>query len=380
MKRRQFMKCAMGSLVVIQQPLIAKSANAIESKKKKIVWVMLRGALDSLSTIIPTSDTNLSKYRPTIAEAVLKDAKPLNENFALHASLSNLHQWYESKELIPIVSVGSGFSNRSHFDGQDYLESGYKEINQDSGWLARAAYLKEVNSIAVARSKPISLRGDENATSWYPSNLKDANESTYDALLGMYEETDPVLFERLQNGLNLKSMTMGETTKKSGRFKSLAQSCGKLLAGDNNIDCAMLELGGWDTHINQVSRLNRQLKTLDDGLFLLKKELGEQWKDTVVIVGTEFGRTARENGTKGTDHGTASLMLLAGGGLNGGVVKGHWPGLEEKNLFENRDLKATTNTFGWISTVLAQHWELSNKQINAVFPDLESRYDEKIIL
>ena len=144
------------------------------------------------------------------------------------------------------------------------------------------------------------------------------------------------------------------------------------------VDCAMLELGGWDTHNNQSNRLARQLTELDNGLLALKEGLAEQWDNTVVIIASEFGRTAKENGTKGTDHGTAGALMLAGGAVSGGQVLGNWPGLEKNKLFEERDLMPTTNSFAWLASVLAQHWEMDKKQLQQVFPDIKPYTDNLI--
>jgi len=138
--------------------------------------------------------------------------------------------------------------------------------------------------------------------------------------------------------------------------------------GPEGNDCAMLELGGWDTHKGQANRLARGLNELDKGLAVLKEGLGSDWQNTVVIVGTEFGRTAKENGTGGTDHGTASALFFAGGAINGGRVLGQWPGLSERALFQKRDLRPTSNMYSWLATVLGEHWQMSQQELAQVFP------------
>jgi uncharacterized protein (DUF1501 family) len=150
------------------------------------------------------------------------------------------------------------------------------------------------------------------------------------------------------------------------------------MVGAEGLDCAMLELGGWDTHNNQSNRLNQKLAELDNGLAELKAGLGNEWENTVVIIGTEFGRTVKENGTGGTDHGNGSALFLAGGAVNGGKVKGRWPGLNDDELFEKRDLMPTTNSFGWIGGVLSQHWKFSKKELAEVFPHMKP-YNEEVV-
>jgi len=215
---------------------------------------------------------------------------------------------YQQKEFLPIVAVHSGYPKRSHFDGQDYLESGKSTIDHDSGWLARAIEQKQLQAMAINNSIPVSLRGSEKVMTWYPSNLKQSSPDIYQQLMALYQD-DELLLSRLKEGLEVKAMTGMESLKKRrAKFTDLTKACTKLMSGNKAIDCAMLELGGWDTHNNQKNRLANRLKQLDDGLLVLKQGLGSEWNNTVVVMATEFGRTARENGTGGTDHGTASTI------------------------------------------------------------------------
>jgi len=282
--------------------------------------------------------------------------------------LVNLHAWYQAKELLPVVAVSSGYSSRSHFDGQDFLEAGLGHIDHESGWLGRAVQAKNKRALAIARATPISLRSDATVNTWYPSRLQDASMATYESLLKLYEQ-DEQLSTLLQNGLDLQQQANSmQSTQRQGRFVDLARSCASLMVGPEGNDCAMLELGGWDTHKGQANRLARGLNELDKGLAVLKEGLGSDWQNTVVIVGTEFGRTAKENGTGGTDHGTASALFFAGGAINGGRVLGQWPGLSERALFQKRDLRPTSNMYSWLATVLGEHWQMSQQELAQVFP------------
>ncbi|WP_229744643.1 DUF1501 domain-containing protein [Neiella marina] len=336
---------------------------------KKLIWVLLRGALDSLHTIVPSTDSSYRQHRPKIANDLLTSALPLSADFALHPALQNLYSWYQAKQFLPIVAVGSGYDARSHFDGQDFLEAGLGHIDHDSGWLARAVNSHQSQGLAVSQTTPIAFRSSEQATTWYPSRFRQTKQDTYAALLDLYQES-PSLLAQLEEGLATQQLLRDSGTASSGKanFKELTEACGTLMSAENGPDCAMLELGGWDTHNNQANRLNRQLTELDQGLAALKASLGSQWQQTVVMVSTEFGRTVRENGTAGTDHGTGSCMLLAGGAINGGRVLGTWPGLKAEQLYQGRDLKPTSMTFRWWATLLAQHWGLSEKQLAAVLP------------
>ena len=373
MKRRQFVKMlgASASLVVMQSPVLA-AINKANKKPAKIVWLILRGAMDSLHTIVPVKDPDYASLRPKLSNAFNEELLPLNSNFSLHPALKHMHSLYKNKQMMPIIAVGSGYPKRSHFDGQDYLESGLATMDHDTGWLGRAINLLQVQpnstALAVANSVPISLRETEKVRTWYPSNLKDADENIYESLMNLYQE-DELLSARLSEGLNTQEMAGNNKTKKRAKFVDLAASCGKLLASDNGTDCAMLEVGGWDTHNNQAFRLARQLSDLDKGIAALQQELGDYWQNTVVMIATEFGRTAKENGTGGTDHGTGGAMFMLGGAIAGGKVLGQWPGLKHEQLFKGRDLMPTTSTFSWIATLLQQHWKLSNSDIAKVFPD-----------
>lgn len=379
--RRTFLKTAAkastAALVLGALPIPAMAVSG-QTQAKKVVWVMLRGALDPLHTVIPFNDKTLISYRPTLFNKSLEGALPLDDTFKLNSAMVNLHTWYQQKQLLPVVATSSGYGGRSHFDGQDYLESGLKVTDHDSGWLARVSDTEQQGAIAIAQSVPISLRSLNNVKSWYPNKLKDAEDDLITKLMSMYE-SDQKLQENLSQALSLDDMAMAAPAKGSKQFVELAKSCGNFLSGSNEVNVATLELGGWDTHNNQHNRLNRQLKTLDNGLAALKASLIDHWQDTLVIVASEFGRTVRENGTNGTDHGTGGLMLLAGGSVNGGRVEGNWPGLAENNLFENRDLKPTTNALSWIASALKQHWSLSDSQLNQAFPSYSHYKSVKVV-
>ncbi|MDU0354921.1 DUF1501 domain-containing protein [Paraglaciecola aquimarina] len=170
---------------------------------------------------------------------------------------------------------------------------------------------------------------------------------------------------------NRDMLSMDSERRKRPNFSYLAKHCGKILSRDDSANCAMLELGGWDTHNNQAQRLNRQFKILDDGLAELKLALGDTWKHTVVMVTTEFGRTVAVNGTKGTDHGTGSTMFMLGGAVKGKQVLGQWPGLAKANLYEGRDLMPTSDVRSWMASVLYQHWNVSLANIEKIFPDVK---------
>lgn len=374
LSRRQFIKMAGSGLALLSFPIsssLAFEKSTTAANNPKIIWLMLRGALDSLHTIVPTFDPQLKHYRPTLSTSFKSALLPLDKGFALHPALSNMHQWYQEKSLLPIVAVSSGYQQRSHFDGQDFLESGKAEIDHDSGWLARALDQRGKRALAISRSIPISLRSSNQVRTWYPSKLKSADTNIYAQLSKLYQ-SDTLLNESLERGLTVSDLLDKKQSKKrQGKFIDLTKACANLLTNQNeNIDCAMLEFGGWDTHSNQSNRLERNLNELDQGLGELKEGLGKEWQNTVIIIGTEFGRTVKENGTGGTDHGTGSALFLAGGAVQGGRVLGDWPGLETSQLFEQRDLMPTSNSYSWISNVLANHWQIPESALQHVFPNI----------
>jgi len=345
-------------------------ANTKSTTAPKVVWVVLRGAMDSLHAVVPTFEKSLMDYRASLVEPIWDDLLPMEDGFALHPALKGMHGLFQAKQMAPVVAVATNYRSRSHFEGQDALESGVLPINHDNGWLNRALRITNREGLAVARSMPISLRGEAKARTWYPSGLNDSRDQLYEQMLDLYQY-DEKLNSRLQEGIETLEMAGDITTRGRARNSKLISACAKLLKDKQGPDCAMIEMGGWDSHKAQVNGLNRQFEQLDTSITLLKDELGEYWNHTLVIVATEFGRTVRVNGTGGTDHGTASSLFLAGGALNGGQVLGDWPGLAEKDLYEGRDLMPTGDLRGWIAGLLGQHWGLNKNDVASVFPDLK---------
>ena len=252
------------------------------------------------------------------------------------------------------------------------MESGLPEVDVESGWLNRAVEAYRGESLAIAHTLPVALRGKHLAKTWYPDVLRPAKEDLYERLQLLYRD-DQLLSQRLDEGIKSRNLLGGmKKTMSRNNFASLAGSCGTLLAGREGPDCAMLEISGWDTHQNQVAHLDRQFKELDQGIARLRKNLADQWRRTVIIMTTEFGRTVAENGTGGTDHGTASAMFIAGGAVAGGRLLGQWPGLGKSDLFEGRDLMPTSDNRQWIRAILSQHWNLNSTQLDYVFPTIKT--------
>ncbi len=377
MQRRQFI--GLGAAVSASLLLGGTAFAGAPAAARRFVWINLRGAMDGLHAVLPTFDPDLGKQRATLLGAVESGLLPLDGGFALHPELKTLHAWFREKALSPVVAVASPYRERSHFAAQDVLESGQSPANAENGWLARAlagSGLSGNTGVAIARSVPVVLRGDQTAQTWYPSALPPADQDLYQRLLALYAE-DEALQLRLQEGMATR-LAMDMTPPASGElrhpsFASLGRACGEMLAENPALRGATLEMGGWDTHNQQIARLTQQFRQLDAGLAALRTGLGGAWSSTVIAIGTEFGRTVASNGTGGTDHGTASVMFLAGGALSGGKVLGDWPGLAYASLHQRRDLRPTSDVREWLGGALQLAWGLDDAALQRVFPGVRPR-------
>ncbi|MCY9863848.1 DUF1501 domain-containing protein [Vibrio coralliirubri] len=369
--RRQFMgiAAAVGVSAMVPFPSFAKTGS-----DNIFIWVSLRGAMDGLNVVVPHADPDYSNLRPNIGlkpEQLLK----LDDFFGLHPSLKQCHQWYESNELSFVHACSTAYRERSHFDGQKILENGTSDPFNTVGWINRLLTLssEKYDGIAIDSGLPLIMQGESTVASWYPNRLKTRDKQT--ELLEELFQSDQMLSSNFESVMKIDQLVGDQGVGK--QFKSLMGKTGDILSADNGPNIAALELGGWDTHANQGNvngRLSNQLKTLDVGLAALKASLGDRWQKTVIIAASEFGRTAKENGTKGTDHGTGNVMFVAGGTLSslkgaGGKVIANWPGLSQSQLYEGRDLNPTTDMRSVIKGVLNQHLSIEVKQLNAIFPD-----------
>ena len=354
----------------------------------RLVLIILRGAVDGLAMIAPYGDGNYRKVRGELAipqpgkeGGLLK----LDGMFGLHPSLRSTHELYQQGQVLPVHAVASPYRERSHFDGQDVLENGVTQAGEKrDGWLNRAiaplgGVLGRESAIALSQNTPLVLRGDNSVTSWAPSRLPGADDDTLRRLAALYAN-DEFFSTRLQQALASQEIAsdMPGMSKRMGRndsaqSKALAQAAARFLRAPDGPRIAVLEAGGWDTHANQgagTGALANKFAALDAGISALRKELGPVWSETVVAVVTEFGRTARVNGTRGTDHGTATASLLLGGAVNGGQVMADWPGLSNGNLYQGRDLKPTTDLRSLFKGVLGEHLLLPENFVEReVFPD-----------
>lgn len=354
----------------------------------RLVLIILRGAVDGLAMIAPYGDDNYRNLRgelaippPGMNGGLLK----LDGMFGLHPAMRSTWEFYEQGQLLPVHAIASPYRERSHFDGQDVLENGVARAGEKrDGWLNRAiaplgGVLGQESAIALSQNTPLVLRGDNSVTSWAPSRLPGADDDTLRRLASLYAN-DEFFSTRLEQALasqdiasDMPGMNGRMKRNDSAQSKAMAQAAARFLRAPEGPRIAVLEAGGWDTHANQGAAsgaLATKFAALDAGIAELRRELGPVWSKTVVAVVTEFGRTARVNGTRGTDHGTATASLLIGGAVNGGRVMADWPGLSNSDLYQGRDLRPTTDLRSLFKGVLGEHLLLPENFVETeVFPD-----------
>jgi uncharacterized protein (DUF1501 family) len=366
---------------------LPKFARAADGRDPRLIVVILRGALDGLATVAPTGDPDYAGLHGSIA---LSPSGPnaafmLDSFFALHPSMPEFARMYRDKHAAVVHAVATSYRDRSHFDGQDVLESGFAGPGRvQSGWLNRALEAlpkgdRVISGLAIGPTTPLVLRGGAPTVAWAPVALPQAAEDTAARLIELYRHQDPALATALSQGLQLDKAAQGDDMKPkpgtngAGAMKLVARGAAKLMSADDGPRIAALAFDGWDTHANEggaVGRLAQLLSGLDGALAEFESGLGERWRDTVVLVATEFGRTARINGTEGTDHGTGTVALLAGGAVKGGRVISDWPGLSPAKLYEGRDLSPTTDLRAVMKGVLHDHLGVAERVLaESVFPD-----------
>ncbi|OYX33208.1 MAG: hypothetical protein B7Y99_07540 [Caulobacterales bacterium 32-69-10] len=362
----------------ISASLLGSVAFAAAAGGRKLVVIVARGGMDGLSVSPPVGDPNYAVLRGAIAipaSAALK----LDETFGLHPKLANLHRLARvgQARIAPAAAIPARI--RSHFDAQDLLENGASRVyGASSGWLNRALNTgpAPLKALSVGAQTPLILRGPVQAQSWSPGRGLDEQAERLASMLQDLYAGDALLGPAFASGLQTEAMAdalNGATPIDARNAGALAVSTARFLTAPQGPSIAVLSLGGFDTHARQGAvdgQLAGRLQVLDETIAGLESGLGATWKDTVVIVVTEFGRTARVNGTLGLDHGTASTLVLAGGALKRGGIIGDWPGLAERSLFENRDLAPTLDVRSVFKGVLVEHLGLDAARVNAaVFPD-----------
>jgi uncharacterized protein (DUF1501 family) len=374
------------------------AADGSDQRKKILVAIFQRGAVDGLNMVIPFGEQRYYELRPSLAiptpDGTPSSAVDLDGFFGLHPSLAPLKPMFDAHQLAIVDAVGSPDPTRSHFDAQDYMESGtpgFKATND--GWMNRALPKvagagSPIRAVSLGSSLPRCLRGRNDALAMNNLNdfqVRDAKaaasfesmyEHTLDATLhGTGKETFSAV--KIMQSIQKQSYTAANGAKyPNGRFGQSLQQIARLIKADVGLEVAFADIGGWDTHVNEagaqpaVGQLANNLSDFGQSLAAFYQDLGDRMEDVVVVTMSEFGRTAKENGNRGTDHGHANVMFVMGGGIRGGKVYGDWPGLAEEQLNEGRDLALTTDFRDVLGELVAKH--LGNTNLTAVFPGYEN--------
>lgn len=381
-------------------------SSASRARDPRLLVLVLRGGLDGLAAVAPLGDPAFEEVRlgPELLSAGA--TLPLDNLFALNRNMPALAEMFREREALILHAVATPYRERSHFDAQDMLETGFPDRvgGQRTGWLNRALQalprgerLPPPRGLAVSSTVPLIMLGSAPVETWQQQAFRYADDDTIARLLDIYEARDPFLAEALRRGAATDAlirtelpqmrgtgraapppgaeagMAQGAAAPRRPDFASDTAAAARLMARPGGPRVAAISFGGWDTHNDQGSlagRLGRGLASLDDALAALRRELQPVWRDTVVAVVTEFGRTVRVNGSRGTDHGVGTVALLLGGAVRGGRVIADWPGLAQGQLFEGRDLAPTVDLRAVMKGVLAEHLGLDAARLDGeIFPE-----------
>lgn len=390
--RRLLLKTALaaGAASIWDAPIRFAFANA--PTDRRFVVLILRGALDGLAAVPPHGDPDYKAVRGVLA---LETTGPyalynLDGHFGLNPGLTNMKAMWDAKELVVFHNVSSPYRNRSHFDGQNVLETGATGPHiLNDGWLNRA--LKPIglmdpnNALAVANSPPLMLNGPQRVSTWMPNAMPtpDAHflqqvQSLYASDKELHGSLSSAMLtqEEVMEGMDDTPKTPEQMAQRAGSYGNLTPlfaGAGRLLARDDGPRIAVLDASGWDTHVSEGAGdgyLARRLRVLDTALGAMKTAMGPAWKKTAVVAATEFGRTVKPNGDKGTDHGTAGAAFLFGGAVKGGVIQAEWTGLKPSALQDGRDQPARTDLRSVFKGVLSDHMRVARRDLESVvFPD-----------
>ena len=397
MNRREFLQLSLlsaSSLSLLNGNSWAARALGEDRSHKRLVVIFLRGAVDGLNVVVPYSESGYYNSRPSIAipkpgenGGVLR----LDGHFGLHPELSPLMSLWEQRSLAFVHASGSSDSSRSHFDAQDYMETATPGIKTTGdGWLNRLLEVlpgtrNATDAISVGPTLPRILSGKLPSTN-FPLTQAATRQTPLDrpeiqsAFDRLYSGNDALSIAYRDSQTSRKKLLadIAEDMKTADAgapspigFAAEAQKLGRLIARDSSIKIAFVAFGGWDTHVNQgagAGQLANRLKALGESLSTFVQALGQTYSDTVILVMSEFGRTAHENGNAGTDHGHGNVMWIAGGNVRGGKVYGQWPGVSGSELYEGRDLAITTDFREVISALLEAQFGLTATQVNKVIP------------
>jgi uncharacterized protein (DUF1501 family) len=403
LQRRRFLQLGLAAGGGALTARYAFAAPAVTDAR--FVFIILRGALDGLSAVPPYGDPDYARLREQLAIGApgrADGALALDGHFGLNPGLSFVHEAFGAREALILHAVATPYRERSHFDGQDVLESGLSRPHAtEIGWLNRAVAGLPAGAahgaqlgVALGQNVPLVLRGPAPIASWSPSKLPDIDDDTLQRIADRYA-SDPLLSQRLGDALasdrvaaesadmSAAGAAGAATAPGAARYLETVRTAAGFLKLEDGPAVAVFDTTGWDTHFNEgggQGQLRQRLSALDTALRALKESLGSTWSRTVVLIATEFGRTAAANGTRGTDHGTAAAAILLGGAVHGGRVVSDWPGLSSRALYQGRDLKATMDLRSVIKTVLRDHLQISTRTLDAqVFPDSTVPYAADLI-
>jgi uncharacterized protein (DUF1501 family) len=400
--RRYFLKSGgiamlgMASLPSFLQRAVAATG---APNKKKIVVLFQRGAMDGLNVVVPFGERNYYRMRPTIAipeprRGGTEVAIDLDGFFGLHPSLQPLHPLFRNGQLAIVQAVGSPDPTRSHFDAQDFMESGTpgRKATHD-GWLNRALQsLPEAKgapfrAVAFGPYLPRTLQGSAPAVAisdLEQFKIRGPRRTVEGGFEAMYAQT----VDQALRGVGAETFEAIDQLEKihpdsyqpengaqypKGRFGQSLMEIAELFKADVGLEVAFLDSGGWDHHVNEggvQGQLSNLLRDLGQGFAAFHRDMGDRMQDVVFVSMSEFGRTAQENGNRGTDHGHANCMFVMGGAVKGGKVYGKWPGLSQGQLYEGRDLALTTDFRSVLGELITGH--LGNKDLKAVFPGFDN--------
>ena len=358
---------------------IPRLCSAAGARDPRFVTIILRGALDGLASVPPVGDPGFAALG---RQGLSQTAVPLSGMFARHPSLVNFGRQFKAGQAAVVHASATPYRDRSHFDGQDVLESGYATPGRtDSGWLNRLlphlphAQRASGSGLSVGVTTPLVLRGPAQVMGWAPQTISLRDDNLPARIMALYQDSDPALARAFESSLATSQLAQGGgnsglALNARTPMTDMAQGAARLLARDDGPRIAALAFVGWDTHTSESERLKTLLADLDGALAAFEKGLGDKWRDTTILVATEFGRTAAVNGTDGTDHGTATAAFLVGGAVKGGRVITDWPGLAPAKLRDNRDLAPTTDLRAVAKGVITDMFDVSPQALATdVFPD-----------
>ena len=375
MNRRTFVQqMCLGGVATFALPSITF---AQVKQNGRFVFVLLRGGFDGLAAVVPYGDSSYQGLRNGFAYEE-SELFALNDLFGLSPGLTPMRELWQANELVVLHAMAIPYRTRSHFDGQAILETGIdRPVGSSDGWLNRLLQVMagKRSGIAIAAGMPRSLTGSFEVQSWSPTQLG-AVDDAYLQRLGALYRTDKALYGRFEAAVQQQDVVgeepMARGNARRGGITPLMQAAAKILRQDDGPNIAAVEFSGWDTHANQGlagGALDRLLGQLAEGLLAFRTDMGPAWSNTTVVVMTEFGRTARPNGTRGTDHGTAGAGFLIGPAVAKSTAFSDWPGLADASLFERRDLKPTLDVRSVLKAAIGGTFDLSRPQLDRVFPN-----------